>query len=185
MLDLPHPARGRRSLVARATAGALLGIAAVLVLTAASPPSWLIFRTDGIEVRYPPAWFATTRQLTPVDDPPQVLAIASYRFPSDTSPNGCNPAGTLAKMPASGALIFVIEYASASVRARDFPPRRARFRLGSARRYECFGPRRSYLLRFRDAGRSFQVDVAFGQRAGAGTRTTVLRILDSFRARAR
>ena len=162
----------------------LLGLLFVtLAFTAAGPPTWLTFRNDGISIRHPPSWFATTRQLTPVDYPPQVLAVASFRFPKDTRPNGCKPEGTLAVMPPSGALIFVIEYAYA--RARDFPQRPVHFRLGSARRYECFGPRRSYLLRFREAGRFFQIDVAFGRRAGAGTRATVLGVLDSFKARAR
>jgi hypothetical protein len=86
-------------------------------------------------------------------------------------------------MTSSGALIFVIEYAYA--RAKEFPPRHVHFRLSTARRYECFGPRRSYLLRFREAGRFFQIDIAFGRRAGAGTRATVLRVLDTFKARAR
>ena len=160
----------------------LLGLAlALLVLTAASPPTWATFRKDAISVRYPPGWHATARRLTPVSYPWQVLAVASYPFPKDARPNGCRPAGTLAKRQPSGALIFVIEYGTGSASA--FPPRPPRFKLGGVRNYECFG--RSYLLRFRDAGRYFQIHVAFGRRAGAATRAAVIRILDSFKANAR
>jgi hypothetical protein len=39
---------------------------------------WHTVRDDGVSVRYPPSWFATTRRLTPVTYPRQVVAIASY-----------------------------------------------------------------------------------------------------------
>ncbi|HET9462001.1 MAG TPA: hypothetical protein VFO56_08705 [Gaiellaceae bacterium] len=154
---------------------------ALLALTAASPPTWATFRTDEVSIRYPPGWHATARQLTPVNYPWQRFAVASYPFPANARPNGCKPAGTLAKRQPSGAVIFVIEYGAGS--ARVFPPRPARLKLSGFRNYECFG--RSYQLRFREAGRYFQIHIAFGRRAGAGVRATVLRILDSFEAKAR
>jgi hypothetical protein len=82
-------------------------------------------------------------------------------------------------MPTSGALIFVIEHRG--IRSVLFAPRPKRFRLTGFSRYECFGP--SYLLRFHEAGRSFEIDIAFGPRAGRATRATVLRVLDSFSAK--
>src|SRR5712691_9049673 len=80
-------------------------------LTGASPTKWLSFQTHGVSVRYPPGWHATARPLTPVTYPPQVLAVASFPFPreSQTIGTACGPAGTLAKIPTSGVLVFVIE----------------------------------------------------------------------------
>lgn len=168
----------------------LAPLAVTLALTAAGGSGWHTFRNLGISVRFPAGWHATARQLTPVDYPIQVLAVASYPFPRDPRPNGCLPAGTLAEMPPRGALIVGIEYISAQRggtidrhAARVFPPRPAHFRLGSARRFECSG--KSYRLLFQDAGRFFQVSVAFGPKARAHVRATVLRVLDSFRAKRR
>jgi len=167
---------------ARTSEVRLLGLAlALLALTAAGPPTWATFRKDAVSIRYPPGWHATGRRLTPVSYPWQLFAVASYPFPTDARPNGCRPAGTLARRQPVGAVIFVIEYGTGSTRV--FPPRPSRFTLSGVRNYECFG--RSYLLRFREAGRYFQIQVAFGRRAGAARRATVLRILDSFEASAR
>ena len=182
------------SRVARTSiARALALISALAVLTATGGSGWQTARNDGVAMRYPPGWFATTRRLTPVDWPRQVLAVSSYPFPRDTSPNGCAPAGRLGKMPPAGALIVVIEYTytpsmgfpTGLVDSRRFPAQPAHFRLGSARRYECLGPRRSYRLLFREKKRFFQVGVAFGTKSGATERATVLRVLDSFDARPR
>jgi hypothetical protein len=41
----------------------------------------------------------------------------------------------------------------------------------------------SYALRFRAAGRAFQIHVYLGPKANAATRVTVLRVLDSFHAK--
>jgi len=154
---------------------------AVLALTGASPANWLSFRAEEVSVHYPPGWHTTARPLTPVSYPPQVLAVASFPFPREdqTIGSSCGPAGTLAKLATSGALIYVIE--NTGIRPVLFPARPKRFRLTGFARYECLGP--SYLLRFHEAGRSFQIDIAFGPRAGPATRATVLRILDSFSAK--
>ena len=156
-------------------------MAAVLTLTAAGSSSWVTFRTDGVRIRHPSNWNATARPLTPVTSPEQVLAVASFAFPEDPRPNGCRPAGTLAKKQPSGAVIFVIEYGADNPSA--FPQRPTHFKLRAFANYECFG--RSYQLRFREAGRYFQVFASFGRRATPSTRETILRILDSFIAKPR
>ena len=152
-----------------------------LALTGAGPAKWPIFQTDGVSVRYPSGWHATSRPLTPVTYPPQVLAVASFPLPREpqTIGNNCGPAATLARMPTTGALILVLEHRA--IRQVVFPTRPKRFRLSGFARYECFGP--SYLLRFHEAGRSFEIHVVFSPRVGPATRVTVLRILDSFRAK--
>ena len=149
-----------------------------LALTGAS---WDTFRAQGISVRYPPAWFATARHLTPVTSPPQILAVASYRLPRGSGgANGCQPTEALDRMPPTGAFIFGWEYGP-DVYKRAFPPRPKHFRLKNYAAYECLGP--SYMLRFRQAGRFFQIHVVLGRRATGATRATVLSILDTFSAK--
>jgi hypothetical protein len=149
---------------------------------------WRAVRDDGVSVRFPPSWIATTRPLTPVTYPQQVVAIASYPLPRGSAgANGCTPEGALERLPATGAFVFGWEYARPSpfgtIRARDFPPRPRHFRLGHYAAYECLGP--SYRLVFRQAGRFFQIHVVLGPKATGETRARVLRIIDSFAAKRR
>ena len=152
-----------------------------LVLTAASPPNWLTFRTDGLSVRYPPGWHATARRLTAVISPPLRFAIASYPLRQKGPGSTCQPATALAEMPPSGAFIYAMEYTGTRLNRRDFPPRPNRFRLTRFANYECMGS--SYAILFRESGRFFQIHVYLGPRAGPTVRATVLRILDSFSAK--
>lgn len=116
--------------------------------------------------------------------PAQLLAIASYPLPDGgVGADGCEPRAALDRLPPRSA--FVYGWDAGTVAAlgrhavREFPPRPKHFALGHFATYECLGP--SYLLRFRQKGRAFQIHVVLGKRAGAKTRATVLRILDSFK----
>jgi hypothetical protein len=113
-----------------------------------------------------------------VGSPIQRLAVAS--FPLDGAPpaRGCSPAATVARMPAGGALIAVLEYEGTA--GAGFPARRVPVALGPPRRYECFG--RSTMVRFRVAGRAFQAHIWFGARASAATRRAAAAVLDGLRA---
>jgi hypothetical protein len=152
-------------------------------LVALSGASWHTFRAHSISVRYPPNWFATARDLTPVTGPAQILAVATFRLPGGSGgADGCEPKEALDRMPAGGAFIFGWEYGAGSgMLKRDFPLRPKHFRLKNYARYECLGA--SFMLRFRQAGRFFQIHVALGRRASRATRITVLRILDTFSAK--
>jgi hypothetical protein len=145
--------------------------------------SWRTFRADGISVRYPPLWHATARRLTLVTYPPQIIAVASYQLPhGNGGADGCSPKEALDRLQPAGAFIFGWEYTQpGSFRNRDFPPRPEHFRLTHFSRYEYGGP--SYLLRFRQAGRFFQIHVALGRRASRATQATALRVLDTFHAK--
>lgn len=152
----------------------------------AGVPGWHTFRGDGITVRYPPTWFATSRPLTPVTYPAQLLAVASYPLPRDSGgADGCRPTEALERLPRSGAFVYGWDYGKppfgARFRRRDFPPRPEQFRLGRFAHYECLGP--SSMIRFRQAGRFVQIHVVLGSRAGPATRAKVLRVLDSIRVR--
>ena len=148
-------------------------------ILAAIPSKWPTFRTDRVSVRYPAGWFATARPLTPITGPGELLAVTSFPLPKNPLLVGCEPGATLANMPPSGAWIFVWYYGE-NLGYSNFPPRPGKFKLGG---YECFGSSPSYMLRFRQSNRYFQVYVAFGHRAGAATRASVLQVLDSFTAK--
>jgi len=157
---------------------ALLGVLAVA--TACSSTSQT-FRAQGVSVRYPSWWHATSARLTPVTSPVQVLAVASYPLPHDSrGADGCSPKKALDALPSDGAFIYGWEYGSPQ--GELFQPRPKHFALTNFAGFECLGP--SYVLHFRDAGRFFQVHVALGPRASPYTRSLVLRVLDSFRAKA-
>ena len=160
----------------------MLGVAVLAAGCSSSPKLSHSFRADGVSVRYPNGWDATSRPLTPVTDPTQLLAVGSYRLPRNkTGADGCMPKEALDRMPSSGAFIFGWEFAAP--RGEHFPPRPAHFALTRRIDFECLGP--SYMMRFRDAGRFLQVHVVLGPDAGDGMRKTVLRILDSLRTQPR
>jgi hypothetical protein len=59
-----------------------------------SSSSWILYKSQGVSLRYPPSWHATTTPLTHVTDPEQVVAIASYPLPtSNRGDDGCQPKG--------------------------------------------------------------------------------------------
>ncbi|HLX32062.1 MAG TPA: hypothetical protein VKR79_04760 [Gaiellaceae bacterium] len=159
--------------------------AAALVLAAcggagAKSTTW---QHRGVSVRIPPGWHATSARLTPVTWPVQFIAVASYPLPSgDGGADGCEPKAAVDRLPPDGAFIFGWEYVGAPP-SGVFPPRPRRFRLVNLGNYECL--QHSYLLRFREAGRYFQVHVLLGRRAGETTRALALRVLDSLAVRRR
>jgi hypothetical protein len=159
--------------------------AAALPLLAGCSSHWQTFRANRVTVRYPKTWFATRSALTPVISPRQVLAVASFRLPNGPGgADGCQPKEALDRLPPDGALLFGWEYTGrGEANVHDFPAQPEHFRLTSKVGFECLGP--SYVLRFSDARRFFQIHVVLGPRAGVTTRATVLRILDTFRARPR
>ena len=83
-------------------------------------------------------------------------------------------------------LVYLSEYrprvGKVRFRRSAFPPRPAHFTLPrrALGNYECWRIP-SYLIRFRAAGRPFQMEVAFGPHAGPARRAQTLRALDSLR----
>ena len=160
----------------------LLAVAMLAASCSSGPKLSHVFRANGVSVRYPDGWDATSRPLTHVTSPVQVLAVASYRLPrSNRGSDGCEPKEALDRLPSDGAFIYGWEYGSAS-ESGNLPPRPKHFALTRRIGFECLGT--SYVLRFREAGRFFQIHVALGRHASDGTKSTVLRVLDSFSARA-
>jgi hypothetical protein len=171
-------------------AGALLLAAAVLAARAAdaSPASPSAARTStgaAISLTPPPGWRLITHDITALSWPVERLLVTSYRARRG---GNCAPDRAERELPAGGALVYLLEYRArigaplTKVNGRAFPPRPAHFSLErrALGNYECWRVP-SYLIRFRDAGRAFQVHVALGPRAGPARRTQVLAVLDSLR----
>lgn len=161
-------------------------LAAALALAGCAGSSARTWQGRGVSVRVPAGWHATGARLTPVSWPPQFLAVASYPLPhGDRGADGCEPKAAVDALPADGAFIFGWEYTGfpwSSERAAqraEFPPRPRHFRLAHLGRDECLD--HSYLLRFREAGRYFEVHVLLGRKASAQTRSLALGVLDSLR----
>lgn len=142
--------------------------------------TWSI-RKNGIAVRVPDGWHATTTRLTAVDWPVQRLAVASYPLVQRAPDDGCYPRSAREAMGPDDALVILIEYTSEFADIGSLPdfPLRTRFRLDddTFAPYECFGE--SYLIRFRERGRRFQAHVAFGDRVMARTRSRAVAALNS------
>jgi hypothetical protein len=158
-------------------------VIASFALSAGPSPHWRSFDSNGVSYHYPPRWAATAAPLTAVTSPQQIIALASFAFPTNVAgADGCEPKEALDRIPPNGVFIFGWEYGQLSpqlgIRPHDFPPRPKHFTLTNLAQYECMG--RSYMLRFSDRGWAFQIHVSFGSRASAATRATALRILDSF-----
>lgn len=139
----------------------------------------------GISLSKPPSWRLLTRDITALSWPVERLLLTSYR----ARPGGnCAPDRAQRELPMGGALVYVFEYRSlrgaplTEVDRRTFPSRPAHFSLDQRAlgNYECWRVP-SYLIRFRDAGRAFQVHVALGTRAGPARRAQVLAALDGLR----
>src|SRR5205823_1449752 len=99
------------------------------------------------------------------------FAIANYSIEHGGE---CAPTTALQALPPDGALAWVIEYHD--TQGNNFPPRPDRFSLdlSSLANYECSGIHASYMFRFQDAARYFQVQVAFGDRASDEVRNEML-----------
>lgn len=172
---------------------ALLGIAACGGNTPAAneethltPPQSeaITYRSDAhrYEVTYPAGWHVVGERLTPnLDDPLEILALATYETPVGGNRCQHHPVAALEALGPRDALVVTFERRPPWAE-NSYPPRRAaevelqsgtgRFCVPDANRLDAW-------LSFRDAGRAFYLLVAVGSEAPARTRQDVREILDS------
>lgn len=137
----------------------------------------------GITLSEPSGWHFVLPPITSTAYPLDRLLLTTYR----ARPGGqCSPTRAEAALPADGALIYLLEYGPTTGTALTRPsgadfssaPSNLVLPQGIKAAYECWLVP-SYLLRFRVAGRLFQAQVAFGNKAGPQRRAQALRILNS------
>lgn len=121
--------------------------------------------------------------------PPHHLAVASFPLDTARSDTGCAPVPVVESLPAGSAFIILFEYTEGpldeSSWVRDVPSRPAHVTLDDAdfANYECYGA--SYMIRFVERGRVFQVHVSLGEGATDETRANALAVVDSLEIAAR
>lgn len=130
---------------------------------------------DGVWMLTPPDWSFLKHPSGPLE-PRTLFAIANYPIERG---GDCAPTTALDALPQDGALAWLIEYRD--TQGNEFPTRPERFSLdpSSLANYECSGTHATYLFRFQDAGRYFEVQVAFGKEASEETRDEMLASLSS------
>jgi hypothetical protein len=136
------------------------------------PANWTAGNAGTLTIQTPPGWTFSGNPAPLVE-----LAEGNWPFPNGGS---CGPEAALRSMPRDGAFIWLSEIVLGP-REGGFPPRPARFSLRGLRpiRRECSGA--PYLIQFRDHGRAFQAQIAFGPDASAATKTEAMRSLSSLR----
>jgi hypothetical protein len=130
-------------------------------------------RDDGLSIRIPAAWTFHQDPSGPAQ-PRTVFAVGSYAF---STGGECAPAVAQEALPADGALVWLIEYRDPQF---ELPARPSSFELDESTHgfYEC-SVAASYLIRFEDQERYFQVHVAFGPDASDAVKREALDALDS------
>jgi hypothetical protein len=142
----------------------------------------------GVSTIRPPGWRLLAPPIASIGHPVERLLLTSY---ATRRGGNCAPDRAERDLPADGALVYLIEYRPrvgsvwAHLKRADFPPLPAHvaLRRRDVGSYECWRVP-SYLIRFRAAGRPFQLHVALGPRASAARRAQVRRIIDGLRVSA-
>lgn len=132
---------------------------------------------DGLRITIPDTWTFHPDPTEPIE-PENVLAVGSWPFPAG---GVCAPFDALDDLPSDGAFFWLMEY-HGTQRPQAFVPRPERFDLSQFRygtEYSCYGVVPQYQLRFRDQGRFFQLQVAFGAEATGSLQREVLAAVDS------
>jgi hypothetical protein len=170
----------RAALATLAAAAVLTGCGAAAGATsgAGGAASRRVAVPGRISVAVPAGWHLRRPPITALGAPVERFLVTSGPAPRG---GNCSPEAAERALPPHGALLFLFEYTGRdAARRAGFPPKPAHARLPrrDLATYECWRVP-SYALRFRAAGRAFQLHVAFGPRAGARRRAQVLRTIDS------
>jgi hypothetical protein len=147
----------------RADAEAVLATLRVSGPPAPPPPGWRKHHASevGLHATLPASWHLADAPLTGIDEPREVLALATYPLAGSdrTSPCPFEPM----PMPADGALIWLVEYRTDLLPSR-FPRRPTTHELtrDDVRPGFCGAPLGHHAT-FRDADRLFQLWLLFGE----------------------
>jgi hypothetical protein len=136
-----------------------------------------------LSIRVPAGWHVLHGWLSDVTDPAPRLAVASFAARLSRQTCACGFPNVI-HFPRNGAFVFVWEYLHPSRRMLASVPRRPPgFRLTAAKsqRFTCQGPSAGFDSKDKD--RDFQAELYFGPSVTPVTRTRMLAILDSLRAR--
>jgi hypothetical protein len=133
---------------------------------APAPPGWRKHHAPdvGVHATVPGGWHVAGEPLTSIEDPREVLALATYPLTGGDGDSPCAAVRAVETMPADGALIWVLEHRADLPQSR-FPPRPKIHELSrdDVEPGVC-GAALGHHTTFRDADRLFQVWLLFGER---------------------
>lgn len=139
---------------------------------------WVVHedRDDAVRMSTPAGWTWREDPVPNLGEPRILFAAGTWPFPAGGE---CGPNPALEALPAGGAFVWLLEYRTPS-RLEDFPSRPYPLALrGDPEVTECSTAHPTYLLRFRDGFRMFQLQVALGDAATEATGRDVLDVLNS------
>jgi hypothetical protein len=160
-----------------------ISVAAAIAVPRATSGDTDRFRTSGISVEHPSAWFVTTRPLSDGVNPVYRFTVSTvrvHRTPRDSGP--CLP-GIARQLPSSAVLVYLREALGADRRIAlpRMPPRPRPFRLPKRPNLCGFTTGASQWLGFKEAGRVFYLGVHVGPKASPTSRRAVIRLLNGMR----
>ena len=145
---------------------------------------YITYRSEAhrYEVTYPPEWHVVGERLTPnLDDPREILTLATYEPPAGGNRCEHHPVAALEALGRTDALVSIFERRPPWSES-GYPPRASvdvkldsgtgRFCVVDERRLDAW-------LSFRDSDRAFYLLVAVGPEASTQTRQDVKAILDN------
>jgi hypothetical protein len=134
------------------------------------------------EVTYPAGWQVIGERLTPnLDDPREILALATYEAPRGGDRCAHQPVAALEALGRADAFVAVFERRPPWPED-SYPPRQSvkvELQSGTGRFCVVDAKRLDAWVSYRDAGRAFYLLVAVGPEASARRRQEVAAILES------
>jgi hypothetical protein len=152
----------------------------------AAPPSAppVTVRGHGLTAELPADWQAASESLTPLVDPREALAVATFPLRYRQTECAHVPGSALADMGPGDAFVTLQERGLGAADGPDFPARPVHFgpALGGPSEASACVPAARFAdhwFGFTDGGRAFHVMVAFGPQASDEVRRQAWAILDS------
>jgi len=166
-----------------APAVVLVAIGLLAASTSVAAPSER-FERHRIVLRYPDAWFVTTKPLSNGVNPTYRFTLSTVRVRRTAKDLGpCLP-GVASQIPSDGVLAFVREAVGADRAASiaRMQPRPPHFRLPTRTDNELCGfARRGRWIPFRESGRALYLGIYVGPEATTSTTHALQRALDRMR----
>jgi len=131
---------------------------------------------DAVTVSTPATWTWREDPVPALGEPRILFAAGTWDFPVG---GDCGPEPALRDLSEEGALVWLLDYRFAA-NPEDFPPHPSLLSLsGRPEVFECATGHPSYVVRFRDGFRYFQLHVALGDEASEATRRDAIDVLNT------